>query len=64
MVRKLTAGSLDPKTLHVKHHIKFSTLTPARLNVLENFAQVERVSHNATEADLVHVHDFWRQTSE
>jgi len=55
-------GSLDPKTLHVKHHIKFSTLTPARLNVLETFATSERVSHNATEASIIHSHDSWRQT--
>ena len=55
-------GSLDPKMLHVKHHIKFSTLTPARLNVLESFATSERVSHNATEASIIHSHDSWRQT--
>jgi hypothetical protein len=48
----------------ITHEIRFSTLTPTRVNLLEDFVgQPARLAHNATDAELASSHDSWSQTS-
>ncbi|WRT66037.1 uncharacterized protein IL334_002989 [Kwoniella shivajii] len=53
----------DPETFAVNYTLRFSSLTPGRVNLLNNFIQPQRVSHNATDFEKAHAHNNWEQTS-
>ncbi|OCF75317.1 hypothetical protein I204_04170 [Kwoniella mangroviensis CBS 8886] len=54
---------LDPEYLPVNYTIRFSSLTPARVGLLNHFVQPKRVSHNASEFEIAHSHNEWEQAS-
>ncbi|OCF42859.1 hypothetical protein I317_03336 [Kwoniella heveanensis CBS 569] len=53
----------DPETLNVNYTIRFSSLTPARVHLLDNFVQPHRSAHNATDTDRAELQDEWEQAS-
>ncbi|WVF71011.1 hypothetical protein IAT40_005807 [Kwoniella sp. CBS 6097] len=53
----------DPETFNVNYTIRFSSLTPARVHMLDNFVQPHRSVHNATDTDRAELHDDWEQLS-
>ncbi|WVR05554.1 hypothetical protein IAU60_002573 [Kwoniella sp. DSM 27419] len=53
----------DPETMRVNYTIRFSSLTPARVSLLDNFVNQHRVPHNATELDKAELHNMWEQNS-
>jgi len=62
----LVPGSNDTKSITVTHEIRFSSLTPTRVNLLEEFVgpQRDRGAHNATDSELAASHDAWSQTGQ
>ncbi|WWC88183.1 uncharacterized protein L201_003088 [Kwoniella dendrophila CBS 6074] len=52
---------VDPDFLPVNFTLRFSSLTPARVNILDNFVNTHRVTHNATEYEVAALHSDWEQ---
>ncbi|WWC60638.1 uncharacterized protein I303_103212 [Kwoniella dejecticola CBS 10117] len=53
----------DPESIPVNFTLRFSSLTPARVNLLNNFVGSHRSAHNATEWELAHKHNEWEQAN-
>jgi hypothetical protein len=69
--RPLTAGQrsgllteIDPKSLTVHHQFTFSSFSPGRKNLLDNFVNPTEVPKNATEHQRIQAHSDWEQWSE
>ncbi|WWC68330.1 uncharacterized protein I206_102255 [Kwoniella pini CBS 10737] len=52
---------VDPEFISVNFTIKFSSLKPGRINVLNNFVQTYRSNHNSTKWELENDHNEWEQ---
>ncbi|WVQ96950.1 hypothetical protein IAU59_004059 [Kwoniella sp. CBS 9459] len=57
------ANVTDPEIFNVNYTIRFSSLTPARVHVLDTYLQPHRSAHNATDTDRAELQDEWEQAS-
>ncbi|WVW80480.1 hypothetical protein I302_102462 [Kwoniella bestiolae CBS 10118] len=53
----------DPETLPINFTLRFSSLTPARVSLLNNFVRYHRVAHNASDFERASSHNDWEQAS-
>jgi hypothetical protein len=57
--------SNDTKVLRVEHTVRFSSLTPGRVHLLEEFNTSRAPKQaNATTDDLMGYHNTWQQVGE
>lgn len=45
----------------VHHQFTFSSFTPGRKNIFDNFVNPHSVENNATEAQIIQAHSDWEQ---
>ena len=53
-----------PKTIPIDFHIRFSTLSPARVKVLDNIMPTDQINITATDRETRIGHDSWELVSE
>jgi len=60
------ADEADKESITVHHQFTFSSFTPGRKNLIDNFVgpSVTDTAKNATEAQLIRAHSDWEQWRE
>ncbi|ORX40615.1 hypothetical protein BD324DRAFT_647537 [Kockovaella imperatae] len=52
-----------PEFVPVKYEVRFSTMSPARLRLLEDFVPAAHINFTATQKEMADAHDVWEQSN-